>query len=161
MRVPLPMLHDQRTAVLPDGSVDPGSLTDCGEACVASCCGGFRGDSPSVGCVRQMLDRADSSGLTTAADLSRLCMLLGLRGQGPERNVRSLRAHVRRATRSYRYVLLLGHFQGPAELHWVVAYHAGVRDCWVMDPWVGEFRGIDWDTCEALWSGVSLRVSAL
>lgn len=51
------------------------------------------------------------------------------------------------------WLVALGYWQGPNELHWVLAYDYGAGVVWFMDPWVGRYRELQWATWEALSEG--------
>lgn len=153
-----PRIVNQRTALLPDGTVDPASLTDCGEACVSSVAASLGAPVLSPGCLRAAAGKPASLGVTTGADIALLLKGLAFRGDlrssGPEDSESSFR----RWLRWHSYVVALGYWQGPAELHWVVAYHVGRRRLWVMDPWVGEYVPWSWRGVADVFAGTAVTV---
>lgn len=147
----------QLVALLPDGSPDPAAATDCGEACVSSVLRAIRGLDLSPGCIRQSMGKAQSDGRTTGEDLRSFLQLTGIRSRVQSASG-AYKAGVTRPLHRGRYVILLGYWDGPGFLHWVVGYGAHPHGLWVMDPWPGRHTFIPWSDVTQLGEGTIVHV---
>lgn len=138
-----PVAVSQLLYMLPDGSPDPDSPTDCGETCITSVLMTARGLKIAPGCLRQSLGAGRVDGRTTAADLATLLEGLALR---PFVETDGDRILASKRMASSHWLITLGYFDGPNELHWVVTYDFGRARVWFMDPWVGRVRSRLWPT---------------
>lgn len=154
-----PAVVGQNVALLPDGSVDPAAATDCGESCVSSVILTYTGLNLSPGCIRQSLAKPAVDGRTNGLDLSRVLRGLGWRARYHSLNPdRSLRSALRYQILRGRYVIMLGSWDSPSVLHWVLAYGFHDHGVWVMDPWPGALREISNDELGSLGAGQIVRV---
>lgn len=140
--LPVPPIVAQRSALLPDGQVDPANTTDCGEACVASVLEVASGYRISPGCVRQALGEPRDNGRTVASELSRLLTGLGVPSWIYAEGAADSWEHCAKLRHYGFYRIVLGYWLTFPALHWVLAYERTSRSLRVMDPWGGEERSI-------------------
>lgn len=150
MRPRRPALISQLRALDPGGAPDPAASTDCGESCVASVFRTRRGVLLSPGCVRQMLSKPTYAGNTTPDDVRTAGDALQLQ---PLRHDDLSPVRVKAALDNKHWLVALGYWQGPNELHWVLAYDYGAGVVWFMDPWTGRYRELQWATWQSLGQG--------
>jgi hypothetical protein len=145
-----PIVLSQLTYPLPDGRPDPQNFNDCGESCVSSVLATSSGVMIDPGALRQALGGTDRSGITTAGNLQYLLSRLGV-----DASVASGvdRPELESKVGTGHWVIALGYFQGPNELHWCVVYDYGRWRVWFMDPWVGRVRALAWHTYGSLREG--------
>lgn len=150
-----PRLIGQLTYPLPDGSPDPASPQDCGESCVSSIVSVARGIDIAPGCLREALGGPAASGITTAVQLAWLLDRLAVQASIATGNsVTELRLKVG----SGHWVLPLGYWAGPLELHWVVLYDYGPIRNWFMDPWYRANRSMRSRQMQGLFEGTAVVV---
>lgn len=140
--LPVPPIVAQRSALLPDGQLDPANTTDCGEACVASVVEASSGFRLSPGCIRQALGEPSENGRTVAAELSRFLLGLGIPSWVYTENGRDSWDHMAKLRHFGFYRIVLGYWLTFPSLHWVVAYERTSKVVRVMDPWNAEDRAI-------------------
>jgi hypothetical protein len=133
--LPMPPLVSQLQTVLPDGTIDPASLTDCGESCMGSALAGLTGVLLSPGCIRQAMGLPSTSGNSNASQLAAVAHLARGEivvsfhtGDALWKSLGYLRKHG-------RYALILGHWLSPDYGHWVLAYERDGSAVRVMGPW--------------------------
>lgn len=150
-----PVVVSQLRYPLPDGSPDPQAAQDCGESCVSSILATASGIALAPGALREALGGPNRAGQTTASDLEWLLSRLGVGcTQGAGLEMTKLRSKVGAGY----WVIALGYYQGPNELHWVIAYDYGSMRVWYMDPWVGRVRVSLWPAFGNLTQGSYIEV---
>lgn len=140
--LPVPPVVGQRIALLPDGSIDPAALTDCGESCVSSVLQLATSYSIAPGCIRSAIGLPWDNGRSTTDELASFLTSMGVRSWVYASDANGAWAHLAHG-RHYGYMrIILGRWIDTGHLHYMVAYErsSSVIEC--MDPWIGDYRSI-------------------
>lgn len=140
--LPPPPVVSQKAALLPDGSIDPAALTDCGEACLSAALRVATSYTLSPGCIRQMLGEPRDNGRTLGHELSGALNALGVQAWELRENASFIWDALARSRHHGRYTAILGYWLAFPSLHWVLAYQRDSIGVWVMDPWNADLRYI-------------------
>lgn len=138
---------------LADGEQDPFADTDCGEECAAMRIYYRTGIALPAGIVRQLIPGKQATGVTSAADLVAVMRIFGLRPVARPTAVDAIHDLCGRAVSIGIPPIVLGYWDGRAELHWVLVVGASPAGVLVNDPWGGLRRTIDWDTFDLDYAG--------
>lgn len=142
---PLPWapLVAQNRVLLPDGSIDPDHATDCGESCVSSVITANTSYTLTPGCIRQAMQLNRDSGITTANDLWQFLHAMGINAFRVEQPAANEWASLNELRHHGKYRILLGSWESPDFLHWVVAFEKSSGGIKYMDPWNGTYGYMD------------------
>lgn len=142
---PLPWapLVAQNRVLLPDGSIDPYHATDCGESCVSSVITAHTSYTLTPGCIRQSMELNDDSGITTSNDLWKFLHAMGINSYRVEQSAANEWESLNELRHYGKYRILLGSWESPAFLHWIVAFEKSSTGFKCMDPWNGVYGYIE------------------
>lgn len=152
-------LYNQLNDPLADGQQDPQAPNDCGPECLAMIgdAFGFGGVSGySAGQIRVIIRQGQTagSGLTTGDDLVyglKECFQLPAHTRTV--NYITLQLEVMRAIAARLPTIVLGYWESPTVLHWVVPVGLLSNGLLINDPWGGRRYPVPWGTVANLYGG--------
>jgi hypothetical protein len=155
----LPALN-QLSAILPDGTLDPGAYDDCGETCVAAIVAAVHGTPISPASVRANLGGIRSSGLTTGDDLVTALAFYNVKAAVKTVSPAELQTALTEWNNLGFATIVLGEWPSPGNcLHWMLT--TGVQGDWqFMNPWGGERQFLAWDAVPGLFRGQYVLVES-
>jgi hypothetical protein len=143
---------------LPDGALDPQSTTDCGEESTAMAIAACGGPPLPAGVLRQILGGPGRTGATTAADLSYLLTLFGVKNHVRQANADAAWLEWQHSFQARYLVLALGYWVTPGYAHWVLVRETDSNAVLFNDPWGGQIRTLSRDEAQKLYMGVYVHV---
>lgn len=155
---PVPPRLGQNIVLLPDGSLDPEAVNDCGETCVSSVVLAMRGMSVSPGCWREALGGVNRSGITSADDIRRLLGVVRMKTQTEVASAWTEWERLHHLRHYGAYAMLLGAWLSQTELHWLLAYEYVNGVVWAMDPWTATYRTVSEDEYALLTADQVVRI---
>ena len=143
----------QKTAYLPDGTLDPQAYNDCGETCVSMIVASVHGVAVGPGSVRANNGGVGRGGLTTADDLVRMLGYYNVAAHVASPAKEDLPKVLGALALSGQPAVVLGTWPTPGgTLHWMISVSNGPK--WgYMNPWGGVRSWWDWANTQANYAG--------
>lgn len=138
----------------------PTGPVDCGPACVVSCIAELRGTWSADELLRLRYFGAVDSRLTTASDLAGMLVANHISAHAREGvSAQIARQEITRNWSIGRPSIILGDWVARGVPHWV-KFLGDRGGAYVMDPWYGAPRVIDWAAFENLFDGDYVHIDA-
>ena len=151
---------NQKAGTLPDGKPDPERYNDCGEECCAMVVASVHGVCLEAGMVRQMLGGPERSGLTNGSDMVAALKRCNVLAIAHDNDVSIAWQTVQAGLKSAYPAMVLGQWQPPDALHWVLVSGVYLGGVSITNPWDGVVYPISWETFVKLYRGAVVEVQA-
>lgn len=137
-------LWNQLNDPLPTGALPAQRYNECGEECVAMVIYAQHGVSVEADYLRWQLGGPSRSGLTDGADLVTLLARNNVPAQLVTLASAAMALRLQAITESGKSAIVLGDFDAPGILHWILVTRADSRGCGFNDPWGGVRKAATW-----------------
>jgi hypothetical protein len=149
-------LHDP----LPDGSLPPLRVNECGEECVAEVVYWVHGVEVSADAIRAAAISLAGGALTNAADLVAMLARCNVRAVAEVPQTAVIEKFLLNVVLARRLVIVLGDWVSKSVPHWVIVYNASPNGVTVSDPWGGRRYNIAWPDFKRLYLGAVVEVTS-
>lgn len=143
----------QKTAYLPDGTLDPQAYNDCGETAVSMIVASVHGVAVGPGSVRANNGGVQRGGLTTADDLVRMLGYYNVAAHVASPQKEDLPKVLGALALACQPAIVLGTWPTPgAAAHWMISVSNGPKWGYI-NPWGGVRSWWDWASTETNYLG--------
>lgn len=143
----------------PSGALPAARWDECGEECCAEVVYRQHGVPVEADYLRYLLRGPGGQPLTTAQDLVAILAKCNVDSVASTPPAAQLQAAVLGAVREGRAVILLGRWDAPTVLHWILATSADTATVGVNDPWGGVRKQLSWTQVTPLYAGEIVTVT--
>lgn len=138
---------------LPDGEQDAYSTTDCGEECAAMRIWYRTGIALPAGIIRQLIPGHGDRGETSPGELAQVMRTFGLKPVALARALDAIQPLLIKAIMAGIPPIILGYWDDPKVLHYVLGVDITTTGILVNDPWGGRRVELSWTTLDTQYAG--------